>query len=198
MSTEKKLQIRNSTAEFLIFTHKADDADIEVRVAAETVWLTRKLMAALFEVTVPTVNEHLANFLGQSEIVVAATIRNSRTAQREGSLDFSRNVEFYNLDAIIAGDFRVNSARATQFRRWATSVLRDFAIGRVRKQTRPAGGNPHARRLDDPPGVRNHRGGDDSGKAPSLEPFGGPGRLPVCMFARHSPGTSCLHFHRIN
>ena len=124
----KKLQIRNSTAEFLIFTRQAGEDGIEVRVADETVWLTQKLMAALFEVTVPTINEHLANLLQQGEISAAATIRNSRTVQKEGSRAVARNVDFYNLDAIIAVGFRVNSARAIQFRQWATGVLRDYAI----------------------------------------------------------------------
>ena len=111
MSKDKKLRIRNSTAEFLIFTRQAGDTGIEVRVAEETVWLTQKLMAALFEVTVPTINEHLANLLEQGEIAAAATIRNFRTVQREGNRNVSRNVDFYNLDAIIAVGFRVNSAR---------------------------------------------------------------------------------------
>lgn len=76
----------------------------------------------------PTINEHLANFYAQGEIVKGSTIRNFRTVQKEGSRDVSRNVDFYNLDAIIAVGFRVNSARAVQFRQWATGVLRDFAI----------------------------------------------------------------------
>jgi len=128
MKPEKNLQIRNSTAEFLIFTRQAGEDGIEVRVAEETVWLTQKLMAALFEVTVPTINEHLANLLAQGEIAAAATIRDFRTVQREGNREVSRNVDFYNLDAIIAVGFRVNSARAVQFRQWATGVLRDYAI----------------------------------------------------------------------
>jgi hypothetical protein len=128
MSKEKKLQIRNSTAEFLIFTRQAGEDGIEVRVAEETVWLTQKLMAALFEVTVPTINEHLANLYSQEEISEQATIRNFRIVQKEGARAVARNVDFYNLDAIIAVGFRVNSARAIQFRQWATGVLRDFAI----------------------------------------------------------------------
>ncbi len=72
---EGRLQIRNSTAEFLIFSRQAGEDGIEVRVADETVWLTQKLMAALFEVTVPTVNEHLANLLHQGEIRGEATVR---------------------------------------------------------------------------------------------------------------------------
>ena len=128
MSTGKQLQIRNSTAEFLIFTRQAGEAGIEVRVAEESVWLTQKLMATLFEVTVPTVSEHLANLYAQKEIVEAATLRNFRTVQTEGRREVARNVDFYNLDAIIAVGFRVNSARAIQFRQWATGVLRDYAI----------------------------------------------------------------------
>ncbi len=128
MSKEKKLQIRNSTAEFLIFTRQAGEGGIEVRVAEETVWLTQKLMAALFEVPVPTINEHLANLYSQGGISETATVRNSRTVQKEGARQVTRNVEFYNLDAIIAVGFRVNSARAIQLRQWATRVLRDFAI----------------------------------------------------------------------
>ena len=128
MKPENKLQIRNSTAEFLVFTRQAGEDGIEVRVAEETVWLTQKLMSTLFEVTVPTVNEHLANLYDQGEISPAATIRNSRTVQKEGTREVSRNVDFYNLDAIIAVGFRVNSARAIQFRQWATGVLRDYAI----------------------------------------------------------------------
>jgi hypothetical protein len=79
MKKENKLQIRNSTAEFLIFTRQAGEGGIEVRVAEETVWLTQKLMAALFEVTIPTINEHLPNLYTQGEIVKDSTIRNFRT-----------------------------------------------------------------------------------------------------------------------
>ena len=123
MSKEKKLQIRNSTAEFLIFTQQTGEDGIEVRVQDETVWLTQKLMAALFEVTVPTINEHVSNLLQQGEIAASATIRKFRTVQTEGHREVSRNLDFYNLDAIIPVGFRVNSARAIQFRKWATGVL---------------------------------------------------------------------------
>lgn len=125
---ERKLQLRNSTAEFLIFTKQAGESTIEVLVEDETVWLTQKLMAVLFEVSVPTINEHLANLYAQGEITKGSTIRNFRTVQKEGNRDVARNVDFYNLDAIIAVGFKVNSARAVQFRQWATGVLRDFAI----------------------------------------------------------------------
>ncbi len=128
MSKNKPLRIRNSTAEFLIFTRQAGEEGIEVRVEDETVWLTQKLMAVLFDVTVPTVSEHLANLFQQGELMLGATVRKFRIVQIEGAREVGRNVDFYNLDAIIAVGFRVNSARAIQFRQWATGVLRDFAI----------------------------------------------------------------------
>ena len=99
-----------------------------MRIAEESVWLTQKLMGVLFEVSVPTINEHLNNLFSQNEISKSATIRNFRIVQKEGARDVARNIEFYNLDAIIAVGFQVNSLRAVQFRQWAVSVLKDFAI----------------------------------------------------------------------
>jgi hypothetical protein len=124
----KKIQIRNSTAEFLIFTAQAGEKGIEVRVEDQTVWLSQKLMAALFEVSIPTINEHLANLYKHGEITAGATLRKFRIVQTEGSREVARDVDFYNLDAIIAVGFRVHSLRATQFRQWAAGILRDFAI----------------------------------------------------------------------
>jgi hypothetical protein len=128
MNQEKTLRIRNSTAEFLIFTGQSGEDGIEVRVVEESVWLTQKLMGVLFEVSVPTINEHLNNLFSQNEISKPATIRNFRIVQKEGTREVSRNIEFYNLEAIIAVGFRVNSNRAIQFRQWATGVLQDFAL----------------------------------------------------------------------
>ena len=101
MSKEQKLQIRNSTAEFLIFTRQAGEDGIEVRVAAETVWLTQKLMAALFEVDVRTINEHLGNIFDEGEQRREATIRKFRIVRLEGAREVAREVEHCNLDAII-------------------------------------------------------------------------------------------------
>jgi len=120
--------IRNSTAEFLIFTGQAGEQSIEARYEDETVWLTQKLMAELFAVDVRTVSEHLKNIFESGELAREATLRKFRTVQTEGSREVTRNVDFYNLDAIISVGYRVNSVRATQFRQWATSVLREFAI----------------------------------------------------------------------
>ena len=109
MSEEKKANIRNSTAEFLIFTGQSGENSIEVRVAEESVWLTQKLMGTLFEVSLQTINEHLINLFNQKEISREATIRNFRIVQKEGDREVARNIEFYNLEAIIAVGFRVNS-----------------------------------------------------------------------------------------
>ena len=125
MKTLSTLQIRNSTAEFLIFTSQAGEGSIEVRVDEGTVWLSQKLMAQLFDVNVRTVNEHLQNIFKATELVEDSVIRNYRITAADGK---GYNTKFYNLDAIIAVGFRVNSERATQFRQWATGVLRDFSI----------------------------------------------------------------------
>jgi hypothetical protein len=125
MSKPKKVQIRNSTAEFLVFTTQAGEKGIEVRVEDETVWLTQKLIGVLFDVDVRTVSEHLQNIFDSGEVTKSAVIRKFRNTASDGK---SYLTAFYNLDAIIAVGFRVNSARATQFRQWAIGILRDFAI----------------------------------------------------------------------
>ncbi len=124
----KKLQIRNSTVEFLVFTKQVGANSIEVRYEDETIWLSQRMMAELFEVDVRTVNEHLQKIYLQEEIQREATIRKYRIVQAEGTRQVERNVDFYNLDAIISVGYRVNSVRATQFRQWATQVLSQFAI----------------------------------------------------------------------
>ena len=124
----KQLRIRNSTAEFLIFTAQAGEQSIEARFEDQTVWLTQKLMAELFQVDVRTVSEHLGNIFANGELSEDRTVRNFRIVRQEGARQVSRMVAHYNLDAIISVGYRVNSVRATQFRQWATSVLRDFAI----------------------------------------------------------------------
>lgn len=120
--------IRNSTAEFLIFTTQAGEQSIEARYEDETIWLSQKLMAQLFDVDVRTINEHLKNIYNQKELTRQATIREFRIVQREGKREVTRQIDFHNLDAIISVGYRVNSVRATQFRQWATQVLKEFAV----------------------------------------------------------------------
>ena len=120
-----KLMIRNSTAEFLIFTRQAGEDGIEVRVVDETVWLTQKLIGVLFDKGRSTITEHLKNIFETGELDEKSVCRDFRHTAEDGK---SYATRFYNLDAIIAVGFRVNSERAVQFRQWATAVLRDFAI----------------------------------------------------------------------
>jgi hypothetical protein len=122
---QNKLTIRNSTAEFLIFTQQSGESGIEVRYEEGSIWLTQKLMAELFDVTTPTINEHLKNIFESNELVQNSVIRKFLTTANDGK---NYNTQFYNLDAIISVGYRVNSKRATQFRQWATQVLSEFAI----------------------------------------------------------------------
>jgi hypothetical protein len=127
-SKDKKLQIRNSTAEFLVFTNQNKTSTIEVRYEDESIWLSQKLMAELFDVEVNTINYHLKEIYKSSEIQEDGTVRKFRIVQQEGKRQVNRDIDFYNLDAIISVGYRVNSIRATQFRQWATQVLREYAI----------------------------------------------------------------------
>jgi hypothetical protein len=125
---ESKLPIRNSTAEFLIFTTQAGENTIETRFEDDAIWMSQKMMATLFEVEVNTINYHLKEIYKSQELSETATIRKFRIVQQEGKRQVERLVDFFHLDAIISVGYRVNSIRATQFRQWATQVLRDFAI----------------------------------------------------------------------
>ena len=121
-------EIRNSTAEFLIFQAEGKEQGVEVYYKDETVWCTQKAMAILFDVGVPAISKHLANVFESGELSEEATISKMETVQQEGHREVKRIVVMYKLDAIIAVGYRVNSIRATQFRQWATSVLKLYAI----------------------------------------------------------------------
>jgi len=122
---QKSLTIRNSTAEFLIFTSQDGKNSIEARCEDETIWLTQKLMGELFEVGTNTINYHLKEIIKSGEIEEDTVIRKFRITANDGK---NYNTNFYNLDAIISVGYRVNSLRATQFRQWATKILKEFAI----------------------------------------------------------------------
>ena len=128
MSERKDLLIRNSTAEFLTFELQSKQDSIEVRYEDETIWLTQKMMATLFDVESNTITYHLQEIYKSGELEREATTRKFRVVQTEGARQVSREVDHYNLDAVISVGYRVNSIRATQFRRWATQVLKQFAI----------------------------------------------------------------------
>ena len=127
-SESTPVNMRNSTAEFLIFTAQAGEQSIEARFEDETVWLTQPLMAALFDTSQQNISQHLRTIYGDGELDETSTHKDFLWVRQEGSRRVRRQVSCYNLDAIISVGYRVNSRRATQFRQWATSVLRDFAI----------------------------------------------------------------------
>lgn len=114
--------------EIIFYSSPDGDIRIEVFFNDETFWLSQKKMSELFGVDVRTINEHLQNIFKTSELGKDGTIRKIRIVQKEGGRDVAREVEFYNLDAIIAVGYRVNSIQATQFRIWATRTLREFII----------------------------------------------------------------------
>ena len=122
---EDKLPQKNTTAEFLIFTAETGNHKIEVRIEGEMVWLTQKLMAELFDADIRTVSEHLQNIFKSGELNESSVIRIFRITATDGK---EYDTQHYNLDAVIAVGYRVNSKRATHFRIWATQVLREFII----------------------------------------------------------------------
>ena len=117
--------IRNSTAEFLIFTSHSGENSIEVKVFDESVWLTQAMIAQLFDKSRTTITEHLKNIFESEELDENSVCREFRHTANDGKI---YNTKYYNLDAIISVGYRVNSKKATQFRQWATSVLKEFAI----------------------------------------------------------------------
>jgi hypothetical protein len=114
--------------DFLLYTAPDGVVKVEVFYKDETVWLTQKALAELFGVQVPGINKHLKNIFESGELSREATVSKMEIVRAEGSREVVREVEFYNLDAIIAVGYRVNSYQATQFRIWATKTLREFLI----------------------------------------------------------------------
>lgn len=128
------MQIRNSTTDFLVFTRQAGEDGIEVRVSGESVWLTQKGMAQLFDCSTDNISLHLKNIFKSGELSESSVTEESSATAADGK---TYKMKFYNLDAIISVGYRINSVRATQFRQWATQVLKTFAIqGYVLDKTR--------------------------------------------------------------
>ena len=113
-------------SQFLIYKTPQEDVKVDVVMKDENIWLTQKTMATLFDVQIPAINKHLKNIFEEGELQKEATISILEIVQNEGGRDVTRNVEFYNLDAIISVGYRVNSTKATQFRIWATKTLKEF------------------------------------------------------------------------
>lgn len=119
---------KNNSSDIILYSSPEGNIKVEVVYSGETFWLTQKRMAELFGVEVPAVSKHLANIFESGELVQEATVSILEIVQQEGSRNVTRKMEFYNLDAIIAVGYRVNSRQATQFRIWATRTLREFII----------------------------------------------------------------------
>ncbi len=125
---EQNKDILPQEADFLLYTTPEGKIRVDVLFQDETVWLTQKRMAELFDIDVRTVSEHIQNILKSEELRAISTIRNFRIVQKEGERHVERNIEFYNLDMIISVGYRVNSEKATKFRVWATQTLREYIV----------------------------------------------------------------------
>ena len=115
-------------SDFILYTSNDGNVNVEVFLQEETIWLTQKAIGNLFGKSKATISEHLKKIYAEGELQIDSTVRNFRTVQTEGSRQIERDLEFYNLDAIIAVGYRVNSYQATQFRIWATKVLKEYII----------------------------------------------------------------------
>ena len=127
---KKSLPIHSSAAEYLTFVASTgeSDASYEMRYEDENIWLTQKMMAALYDVGLPTINEHIKKIYSDGELTEEATIRKFRIVQTEGARQVNREVTHYNLQLIIAVGFKVNNQRAVQFRKWAGQIVKDHTI----------------------------------------------------------------------
>ncbi|PUE06918.1 cell filamentation protein Fic [Limnohabitans sp. T6-5] len=124
----KKLTTRDQTTEFLLYTAPNGGIKVEVLLNNETIWLTQKRMAELFGVGVAAISKHLDNIYESGELQLEATLSVLETVQQEGSRQVARKLEYFNLDAVISVGYRVNSAQATQFRIWATQLIKEYII----------------------------------------------------------------------
>ena len=124
------ISIRSSAAEYLTFIAAAGDSEqsIEMRYEDENIWLTQKMMATLYDISVSAVNQHLKRVYDDAELSREATIKKYLIVQTEGVREVNREVDHYSLQAIIAVGFKVNNERAIQFRKWANGIVKDYTI----------------------------------------------------------------------
>lgn len=128
MSSNKPIKPSDELSEFILYTAPSGEVRIEIYVQNETVWLTQQKIADLFGVDRTVVTKHLKNIYIEGELEKNATSAKYAQVQKEGEREVKRNIEFYNLDAIISVGYRVNSTKATQFRIWATKTLKEYII----------------------------------------------------------------------
>ena len=126
--SKHNLTLRDETTEFLLYTAPNGAIKVEVLLSNETIWLTQKRMAELFGVGVAAISKHLENIYESGELQREATLSVLETVQQEGARLVTRKLEYYNLDAVISVGYRVNSAQATQFRMWATQLIKEYII----------------------------------------------------------------------
>ncbi len=126
--SKHNLTLRDETTEFLLYTAPNGAIKVEVLLSNETIWLTQKRMAELFGVGVAAISKHLDNIYASGELQREATLSVLETVQQEGARQVTRKLEYYNLDAVISVGYRVNSAQATQFRIWATQLIKEYII----------------------------------------------------------------------
>lgn len=122
------LSLRDQTTEFLLYTSPNGGIKVEVLLNNETIWLSQKRMAELFGVGVAAISKHLDNIYASGELQREATLSILETVQQEGPRQVARKLEYFNLDAVISVGYRVNSAQATQFRIWATQLIKEYII----------------------------------------------------------------------
>jgi len=125
---DSKRDIVKQESDFILYTSNEGKVNIDVFLQDETIWLTQKAIGKLFGKSKATISEHLKKIYAEGELQMDSTVRNFRTVQAEGSRQVERDLEFYNLDAIISVGYRVNSYQATQFRIWATKTLKEYII----------------------------------------------------------------------
>ena len=127
---KEQITIRSSAAEYLTYVASTGEQQdsIEMRYEDENIWLTQKMMATLYDVTAPTINEHIKKVFADSELQPEATIRKFRIVQSEGARQVNREVNHYSLQMIIAVGFKVNSERAVQFRKWVNQIAKEYTI----------------------------------------------------------------------
>ena len=125
-----EITIRSSAAEYLTYVASVGDQQdsVEMRYEDENIWLTQRMMATLYDVGLPTINEHIKKIYADSELEETATIRKFRIVQTEGSRQVTRDTKHYSLQMIIAVGFKVNSERAVQFRKWVNQIAKDYTI----------------------------------------------------------------------
>ncbi len=130
MSRKKEISVRSSAAEYLTFVAATGEQpqSVEMRYEDENIWLTQKMMATLYDVTVSAINQHLKRIFDDKELMREATVKKYLIVQPEGKRTVQREVEHYNLQAIIAVGFKIENERAVQFRKWANQIVKDYTI----------------------------------------------------------------------